>query len=61
MELTYVSALGDILLVIIGLNILIFLVIAHLTGATEAAVGIAGVGSLLTGIYRTTREIILLA
>jgi hypothetical protein len=48
----------DILLVIIGLNTLVFLALAQPGGGMEALVGTVGMVTLLIGVYRTTCEMI---
>jgi hypothetical protein len=53
-----VRTLCDILLVVIGLNMLVVLAIAQPGGGTEALVGAVGVAMALIGGYFTVREVI---
>jgi hypothetical protein len=56
--MSHFNVLGDILLVVIGINVLVFLTIAQPGGRTDALVGTLGVAMILIGGYRTAREVI---
>jgi hypothetical protein len=56
--MTKLGTMQDILLVIIGLNTLVFLALAQPGGGMEALVGTVGMVTLLIGVYRTTCEMI---
>jgi hypothetical protein len=53
-----VRTLFDILLVVIGLNMLVVLAIARTGGGAEELVGAVGVAMALIGGYFTVREVI---
>jgi hypothetical protein len=53
-----VRILFDILLVVIGLNLLVVLVIAQPGGGVDALVGATGVAMALIGGYFTVRDVI---
>jgi hypothetical protein len=55
---SHLSTLGDILLVVIGSNLLVLLAIARPSAGVEVLVGTAAVTMLLTGGLRMGREII---
>jgi hypothetical protein len=56
--LTTFSTVRDILLLIIGLNTLVFLALAQPGRGMEALVGTVGIVTLLIGVYRTACEMI---
>ena len=52
------GTMQDILLVILGLNTLVFLAITQPGRGVEALVGTVGMVTLLIGVYWTAREMI---
>ncbi len=51
------STIRDLLLVVIGCNMLVFLALAHLSRSTVVLVGMVAIALLVIGVYGTAREL----